>query len=88
MEPSGVRARDVRALQGLRAHNPPPLQDPTVALCLGTYGGPNGAGVSYERVTPVAAREGGGGCQKHLSTRAGGGEVMRRPDRLNMCVAL
>ena len=29
------------------------LQDPTVALCLGTYGVPKGVGVSYERETPV-----------------------------------
>ena len=26
-----------------------PPQDPTVALCLGTYGGPRGLVVSYER---------------------------------------
>ena len=33
--------------------NPPPLQDPTVALCLGTCGDPRGWGVSYERGTSV-----------------------------------
>ena len=44
----------------------PPPQDPTEALCLGTYGVPWGAGVSYERATPVgrvtccdASRKGG-----------------------------
>ena len=31
-----------------------------MALCLGTYGDPRGAGVSYERGTPVAALEQGG----------------------------
>ena len=41
-------------LQGYLAHNtPPPRLDPTVALRLGTYGGPRGGGVSYERGTPV-----------------------------------
>ena len=27
--------------------------DPTLALCLGTYGDPRGVGVSYERGTPI-----------------------------------
>ena len=31
----------------------PPPQDPTVALCLGTYGGHGGGVVSYERGTSV-----------------------------------
>ena len=31
----------------------PPPEDPTVALCRGTYGGPMGVGVSYQRGTPV-----------------------------------
>ena len=30
-----------------------PSQDLTVALCLGSYGGPTGGAVSYERGTPV-----------------------------------
>ena len=30
-----------------------PTWDPTVALCLGTYGDPRGVGVSYERGTLV-----------------------------------
>ena len=38
-----------------RSQEPPPPQDPTVALCLGTYGDPRGVGVSYERGTPVLA---------------------------------
>ena len=33
--------------------NIPPPEDPTVALCLGTYSGPMGVGVSCERGTPV-----------------------------------
>ena len=41
-------------LQGYPTHKPPPPQDPTVALCLGTYGDPRGAGVSDERGTSVA----------------------------------
>ena len=32
---------------------PPPRKDPTVALCLGTYGDPRGVGVAYERGTRV-----------------------------------
>jgi len=33
-------------VQGYLAHtDPPPLQDPTVLLCLGTYGDPRAAGV-------------------------------------------
>ena len=30
-------------------------QDPSVALCIGTYDVPTGVGVSYERGTPVPA---------------------------------
>ena len=33
--------------------NPPPPQNPTVAICLGSYGDPRGVGVSDERGTPV-----------------------------------
>ena len=33
-----------------------PTQDPTVELYLGSYGGPRGVGVSYERGTPVVPR--------------------------------
>ena len=41
-------------LQGYLAHqNPPPPQDPAVALCPGSYGDPRGVGVSYERGIPV-----------------------------------
>jgi len=48
----------VRVVQGLLAHKtPPPPLDPTVALCLGTYGDPMGVGVSYERGTPVHLAE-------------------------------
>ena len=32
---------------------PFPQEDPTVALCLGTYGDPRGVGVFYEQGTPV-----------------------------------
>ena len=42
------------SLQVYLAHNPPPPWGPTVGLCLGPYGGPRGAPVSYERGTPVA----------------------------------
>ena len=38
-------------IQGHLAHKTPPPYDPTVALCLGTYGDPRGGG--YERGTPV-----------------------------------
>ena len=31
------------------------LQDPAVALCLGTYGDPGGVGVSHGQGTPVRA---------------------------------
>ena len=35
-------------IQGYLAHeNPPPPQDPTVALCIESYGGPRGGAVSY-----------------------------------------
>ena len=41
--------------QGYLAHKtPPPPWDPTVVLCLGTYGDPRGVGVSYERGIPAA----------------------------------
>jgi len=43
-----------RHLQGYLAHKKHPhLQDPAVALYLGTCGDPRGMGVSYERGTPV-----------------------------------
>ena len=43
-----------RTLQGYLAHkNPPPPKEPTMALCLGTYGDPMGMVVSHERGTPV-----------------------------------
>jgi len=48
------RVGHVHHIQGYLAHkNPLPPQDPTVALCLGTYGSPRGGAVSYERGTPV-----------------------------------
>ena len=34
---------------------PPPREDPSVALCPGTYGNLMGVGVSYERGTPVVS---------------------------------
>jgi len=58
----GGYVRRQQDLQGYLAHkNPPPSQDPTVALCLGNYGDPRGVGVSYERGTPVE-----GGSYLHL----------------------
>ena len=45
-----------------RSYENAPPWDPTVGLCLGTYGDPRRVGVSYERGTPVhfcrASREG------------------------------
>ena len=48
-----------QVLQGYLARKKPHpprtlLQDPTVGLCVGPYGGPRGGGGSYERGTPVA----------------------------------
>ena len=41
-------------LQGYLAYkNPPPPEDPSVALCLGNFGDPRGVGVFYERGTLV-----------------------------------
>ena len=47
-------------LQGYLAHkNPPPPQEPTVALCLEFNGGPGGGvAVSYEQGTPVGGARG------------------------------
>jgi hypothetical protein len=46
-----------RVLQGYLAHEgSPPRQDPTVALCLGTYGDPRGVDVFDEQRTSVARR--------------------------------
>ena len=42
-----------RIYRGTSLTRTPPPQDPTVALCLGTYGDPMGVGVSHERGTPV-----------------------------------
>ena len=39
--------------RGYLDHNPPPSQDPTVALFLGAYGDPLGVGVFNEQDTPV-----------------------------------
>ena len=36
-----------------RSQETPPSKDPTVALYLGSYGGPGGGAVSYERGTLV-----------------------------------
>ena len=36
--------------------NPPPPNNPTVALCLETYGNPTGVCVSYERGTAARGR--------------------------------
>ena len=57
---SKIPSRLELPIQGYLAHkNPTPSYDPTVALCLGTYGGPMGVGVSYERGTPVRKTRGG-----------------------------
>ena len=46
----GYAASNVDSLTGVPcSYPPPPPWYPTVALCLGTYGGPRGVGVSYER---------------------------------------
>ena len=51
-------SKESNVVQRYLAHTPPPpLQDPTVALCLGTYGDPMGVVVSYERGSPE-------GCEK------------------------
>ena len=43
-------------MQGyLALKEPPPSEDPTVALCLGTHGDLKGSGVFYERGIPVHA---------------------------------
>ena len=56
-------------VQGYLAHKkPPPPQDPTVALCLETYGDPRGVGVSDERGTPVP--ECAAGCWVSVGTAA------------------
>ena len=52
----GVRFLGASYSEGVQrclAHKNPPRVNPTVALCLGTYGDPGGVGVSYERGTPV-----------------------------------
>jgi len=59
----GFRRAHYRGTSLIR--NTPPY-DPTVALCLGTYGDLRGVGVSYERGTPVAHTRCG-----HLHVRAG-----------------
>jgi len=42
------------SLEGYLAHKtPPPPQDTTVALCLGTFGDPRGVGVSHEQKLPL-----------------------------------
>ena len=44
--------------QGYLAHKKtPPPQDPTVALCLRTYGGAGGQGAPYEQGTPAACAQ-------------------------------
>ena len=43
-----------RPVQGyLAQENKKPSYDPTAGLYLGSYGGPRGVGVSYERGSPV-----------------------------------
>ena len=57
-----------------------PPQDPTVALCLGTYGSPRGVGVSYERGTPVCfASEGLGLVERRggPDSKNGGSSLIR-----------
>ena len=49
----------VTPVQGYFAHKKqPPLGDPAVVLCLGTYGGPRGVGACYERGTPRVQAQG------------------------------
>ena len=43
-----------------------PPKDPTVALCLGTYGDPMGMGVFYGRGSPVPAEH---ACQRAVVER-------------------
>ena len=53
LEPTCLAMSEQQDVQGCLAHKtPPPPYDPTVALCLGTYGDPMGVGLSYERGTP------------------------------------
>ena len=47
---------DETLVQGSLAYKTPPPEDPTEALCLGTYNGRSGVGISYERGTPVLHR--------------------------------
>ena len=56
-------------MQGYLAHK---KQDPTVALCVGTYGGPMGVGVSYERGTPLAKWKGHQDAHVHRVSRGHG----------------
>ena len=51
-----ARAADPAAVP--RDGGPAAPEDPTVALCLGTYGDPRGVGVSYERGTPEGDHSG------------------------------
>ena len=46
---AGVPHQTIRGYLAHKKHPPP--QDPTVGLCLGTYGDPVGLGVCYERGT-------------------------------------
>ena len=52
-QPRYVRGRRHLRYRGTSLKEPPPLQDPTVSLWLGTYGEPWELGVCYERGTPV-----------------------------------
>jgi len=53
--------------------------DPTEGLCLGTFAGPRGKGVSYERGTPVTLRSEVPVEPRHPQggARGGGGEERR-----------
>ena len=53
---SEVGAHNLTAYGFTSLMRTPLLCDPTVAICLGTYGDPREVGVSYERGTPVGAR--------------------------------
>ena len=65
----GWRQHRHSTLQGYLAHETPPPQDPTVALCLGFFDDPRGMGVSYERGTPAREESATGATSRPRATR-------------------